>query len=94
MHSDLVKLQRAVEKHIDEIWVDEPLDITLLKNGYIKSGAGIKEQYFTTLVMLSGEVRALGIHIFPDLLYHANNATFSLSQLIDMTKKPWRLIWV
>lgn len=87
MHSDLVKLQRAVEKHIDEIWVDEPLDITLLKNGYIKSGAGIKEQYFTTLVMLSGEVRALGIHIFPDLLYHANNATFSLSQLIDMTKK-------
>ncbi|WP_394266892.1 hypothetical protein [Anaerotignum sp.] len=83
----MTELQREIEKHIDEIWVDEPLDITLLKNGYVRSGAGIKEQYFTTLVMLSGEVRALGIHIFPDLLHHAKKETFSLSQLSDMTKR-------
>lgn len=87
MHERLIALQKEVKKHVDEIWIDEPKDVMFIRNGYIKSGAGIKNQYFTTLVMLSGEIRALGIHIFSDLLHYAKDGSFSLQQLIKMTKK-------
>ncbi len=87
MKPEAEKLLLDIEKHTDEIWIEEPYDIFLLKNGIIESGAGIKDQYFTVLVMLSGEVRALGIHVFSDLLEFARSGSFTLAQLCAMAKK-------
>ena len=91
MYEKLAALQDEIEEHIQEIWVQEPRDILYIKNGYIQSGAGIKEQYFTTMVMLSGEVRALGVHIFPDLLFYAKSGDYSLEQLIHMTERSLQI---
>lgn len=80
-----------VQKKIEEIWVDEPMDIFLLKNGYNPSGAGRANQYFSPFVMLSGESRALGIHIFPRLLDFARSGHFSLDQMKYMIEVMLRL---
>ena len=87
MNPVIARLMDDVERHTGEIWVSEPDDIFRLKNGVIESGAGIHGQYFTVMVMLSGEVRALGIHIFSDLLAFARGGEFSLGQLRTMTRK-------
>ncbi len=83
--------QARVQAHIDAIWVDEPRDIYLLKKGYAPSGAGIHNQFFTTTVMLSGEVRALGIQVFPRLLAFCKSGKFSVEQMQYMADEFVRL---
>lgn len=85
MEKKLAEFRDRVKMEIEEIWVDEPRDIYFLKKGYAPSGAGIHNQYFTTTVMLSGEMRALGIHVFPDLLKFARSGAFTIDQLRTMT---------
>ena len=87
MNSVVAQLMDDIERHTSDIWVNEPDDIFRLKNGVIESGAGIHGQYFTVMVMLSGEVRALGIHILNDLLAFSKGNDFSLDQLRIMTRK-------
>jgi hypothetical protein len=83
-------LRDKITEEIEKIWIDEPHDIYALKNGYIPSGAGVKGQYFTVLVMLGGLVRGLGIHTFPQLLQFAKE-DFTLNQLIFITKSSIRV---
>jgi len=89
--NQIAEFRARVQKHTEDIWVDEPKDIFLIKNGYIPSGAGRANQYFSPLVMLSGEVRALGIQIFPRLLEFARSGKFSLEQLKYMIDSMLRL---
>jgi len=76
----------CVEKHTREIWLDEPHDIFCIKNGYLGSEAGCDGQYFSPLVMLSGEVRCLGTHIFADLAVFCRQDEFTLPLLKTMLK--------
>lgn len=87
MNENLSLLLMDIDDHTDAIWIEEPRDILRLKNGIIESGAGIHNQYFTVMVMLSSEVRALGIHIFSDLREFASSGEFTLPQLVTMTRK-------
>lgn len=84
MNAEMMDFKKRVMNHTDAIWVREPLDIYFLKKGYAPSGAGINNQYFTTTVMLSGEIRALGIHIFPELLKFSKSGHFTLEQIKEM----------
>ncbi|MDR2136807.1 MAG: hypothetical protein LBO68_00840 [Synergistaceae bacterium] len=79
------RLKEDIERHLEEIWLDEPRDIADVRRGYFPEGAGIYGQYFSVLVMLGGEMRALGVHIFSDLLkFMADENLFSLVQLKKM----------
>jgi hypothetical protein len=89
-NQNLAALKGKIKEEIEKIWIDEPYDIYALKNGYIPSGAGVRDQYFTVLVMLSGLVRGLGIHTFPQLLEFARE-DFTVKQLIFMTKSLIRV---
>ncbi len=86
MNEKLREFKARVMEHTEKIWVEEPRDVYFLKKGYSTSGAGIHNQYFTTTVMLSGEIRALGVHIFPDLLKFARSGNFTAEQLCQMSK--------
>ena len=81
MEKKAAEFKAKVSRHIEDIWTQEPRDIYLLKNGYLPSGAGLKDQYFTPMVQLAGEVRGLGINIFPRLLSYCQNGQFSLGQI-------------
>ncbi|EST53923.1 hypothetical protein T458_21290 [Brevibacillus panacihumi W25] len=80
-----------LEKEIEEIWVNEPEDIYALKKGYLPSGAGIYGQYYSVLVMLGGEMRALGIHIFADLIAFSQDPEFDLKHLQTMAKRMLKI---
>ncbi|NLJ79252.1 MAG: hypothetical protein GX329_07810 [Tissierellia bacterium] len=87
----LRELKQVIEKEIEDIWVTEPKDIYNIKNGYLGSEAGVYDQYFTPLVMLSGEVRALGIHTFSSLLDFSEKSEFTLDILKTMTKRMLKI---
>lgn len=76
-----------IKNEIKNIWVDEPKDVFNIKNGYLGSDAGVYNQYFTPLVMLGGEMRCLGFHIFADLNDFAKKTEFTLDILKIMTKR-------
>jgi len=76
----------SVDRQIQEIWLDEPHDIYCIKNGYLGSEAGCDGQYFSPLVMLSGEIRCLGTHIFADLAVFCGQDGFTLDLLKTMLK--------
>lgn len=81
----------SVEKETNRIWINEPEDIYALKKGYLPSGAGIYDQYYSVLVMLGGEMRALGVHIFADLLEFSKQSDFDLEILKIMSKRMLKI---
>ncbi|WP_078592632.1 hypothetical protein [Evansella clarkii] len=91
MSKAIYLFKEEIETEIDKIWLKEPEDIYALKKGYLPSGAGIYDQYFSVLVMLGGEMRALGIHIFADLLDLAEHEEFHLSHLKIMVKRMLKI---
>ena len=91
MKDKLGLLLEKIEQHTKDIWAEEPRDIFRIKNGYFPSGAGIKDQYFTTIVMLSGEMRALGIHIFPDLIHYCVQNMVDFPKILNMTKRALQI---
>jgi len=76
-----------VENQTKEIWLDEPHDIFCIKHGYLGSEAGCDGQYFSPLVMLSGEIRCLGTHVFADLSVFCRKDEFTLVLLKIMLKQ-------
>ncbi|WP_158736791.1 hypothetical protein [Alteribacillus sp. YIM 98480] len=82
-----LKFVEEVEAEIDHIWLEEPHDVFALKNGCLPSGAGIYNQYFSVLVMLSGEMRTLAIHIFADLIDLGKKQEFEMIHLRLMVKR-------
>lgn len=76
-----------VERQTKEIWLDEPCDIYCIKNGYLGSEAGCDGQYFSPLVMLSGEIRCLGTHVFADLSVFCRREEFTLDLLKTMLRR-------
>ncbi|TMW71188.1 hypothetical protein [Alteribacter natronophilus] len=85
--NEIVTFKKEVEEEITNIWINEPEDIFVLKKGYLPSGAGIYDQYFSVLVMLSGEMRSLGIHAFADLMAFAESPAFQMDQIRIMVKR-------
>jgi hypothetical protein len=81
----------AVQKIVDEIhdetqriWISPPSEITDLHQGRTGSRAGSRNQYFSTLVFLNGEVRPLG--------YCSLNGLVRLTRATDLPLDTLRLI--
>ncbi len=74
---------KEIERETDKIWVDEPLEIKKLRLGVIDSGAGTYHQYFSTLVFVDGDIRALGCYCANGLARSADLKSTTLEQLKD-----------
>jgi hypothetical protein len=72
------KLRREVEAETKRIWLDEPDEVRRLRLGLIDSGAGSYGQYFSTLVFVDGEVRALGYLCYTGILKVLDDPDFDL----------------
>ena len=49
-----------IEREIDKNWLDEPIEVTMSKNGVFPSGAGTDGQYLGNLFFLVCDTQAMG----------------------------------
>jgi hypothetical protein len=79
-------LKREIDSEIKRIWLDEPFELKKIRRGFIDSGAGSYGQYFTTLVFMDGEVRALGYIVFTGILKAIDDPAFDMSHIRNMSR--------
>ena len=66
------EVKDEIEKEIDKIWVDEPIEVTLSKKGYFPGRAGAAHgNYFGNLFFQVSELQGLGPYIVEPLMYQA-----------------------
>lgn len=78
------ELVMEIRQEIDRIWTEEPLELRKIRLGFIDSGAGSYGQYFSTLVFVDGEVRALGYLCLGSLVQLSDDPVFDLDRLKKM----------
>lgn len=83
--SMVCRLNQDLIQETDRIWMDEPYEITLIKNGLILSGAGSNGQYYSVLVHLEGFMMFLGPHVIYRLLLLTKDPEISLYALREVT---------
>ena len=79
------QLNQDLIQETDRIWMDEPYEITLIKNGLILSGAGSNGQYYSVLVHLEGFMMFLGPHVIYRLLLLTKDPDISLYAIREVT---------
>lgn len=83
------EIKAELDAETKKIWLKEPEEITLLRNGIVPSGSGSYGQYFSTWVFASGDMRALGSWVTPPAILHSmEDPSFTL----DQCKKLWKWI--
>lgn len=83
---ELEKLKQEIDVEIKRIWLEEPEEVKKLRLGVIDSGAGSYGQYFTTLVFVDGEVRALGYLVLSGIMKAIDDPEFDLAQIRRLSK--------
>lgn len=74
-----------LRKETDRIWLTEPLEVKRLRLGVspLRSGAG--GQYFSNMVFVNGDMRALSTWITPGVMLRSlNDESFTLKQCQDL----------
>lgn len=78
MTADLIA---DLERETEKIWLEEPEEIRTMRLGVFPSGAGSYGQYFSNLVFVNGDMRALSTWITPTVILNAvDDETFDLAQ--------------
>lgn len=77
----LAELKQALQQETDRIWLDEPIEIKRMRLGVYTSGAGSYGQYFSNMVFVNGDMRAISTWITPDaVLRCVGDPSFTLDQ--------------
>lgn len=76
-----------IEKEIDRIWFEEPIEIQKIRMGVIDSGAGTGEQSFTVLVHLEAYMMLIGADVMYRLLKISKYEDTNLSTMNRMTRE-------
>ncbi|NLC10932.1 MAG: hypothetical protein GX767_01590 [Firmicutes bacterium] len=80
-------VKEALEKEIDKIWFEEPLEVTMSKHGVFPSGAGTKGKYFGNLLFLVADTQAMGWWTIEPAMYAAlDDELFTLEHCKRMFK--------
>jgi hypothetical protein len=80
-----IEVKDEIEKEIDKIWYDEPIEVTLSKNGIYPSGAGSQERYFGNLFFQVSDPMCLGWSLVEPAMYKAiADENFTLQALKNM----------
>jgi hypothetical protein len=82
---DLTDLIAELEQATDQIWLDEPAEITLIRHGVTIGGGGSNGQYFANLVHLEAFTMLLGPHVMFRLLLLAEDPAIDLYALREVT---------
>jgi len=83
---EVQKLRQEIDAEIKRIWLEEPEEVRKIFAGFIDSGAGSYGQYFTTVVFMDGEVRALGYLVFTGILRALDDPDFDLGQIRKLSQ--------
>jgi hypothetical protein len=78
------KLVQEIVTETQKIWIDPPKDLLDIHNGHIKSGAGSRGQYFTTMLFVNGEQRPFGYGALGGLIRSAFNTDVPVEALKAM----------
>lgn len=85
MNEAVEALKQRLVLETDRIWLDEPEEIKAMRLGVFTSGAGSYGQYFSNLVFVNGDMRALSTWITPAIIVRAlDDERFSLEQCKDL----------
>lgn len=89
MAKDWKDVKDAIEREIDKNWWDEPIEVTMSKNGVFPSGAGTDGQYLGNLFFLVSDTQAMGWWTAAPAIQQAlADPLFTL----DHCKQMWRYI--
>jgi hypothetical protein len=80
-HPTVDALVREIVSETQRIWVDPPAELLDIHNGRIKSGAGSRGQYFTTMLFVNGEQRPFGYGALGGLIRSCFNSDISVDGL-------------
>lgn len=75
------EVKDEIEQEIDLIWYDEPVELTLSKQGIYPSGAGAHGQAFGNMVFLFADTHAIGGFVFEAPMFSfIDSPDFTLQQ--------------
>jgi hypothetical protein len=83
--ADWRQLKAQIEAKIDEVWIEEPAEVTLIKWGVNRKKAGSGGQYFATLVQLETYTILLGQRTLYSLMLMASKPEFDLPLVKRLT---------
>ena len=86
MSKDWRAVKKDIDSELEKIRIEAPSEVRKMMQGVIDSGAGSYGQYFSTIVFVSGEVRALGIYSARFLLHAVDIPGITLDQLKALAK--------
>ncbi|TGT91326.1 MULTISPECIES: hypothetical protein [unclassified Mesorhizobium] len=84
---DWRQAKSIIEKEIDRVWFDEPVEIQKVRWGIIDSGAGSGEQSFSVLVHLEAYLMLVGADVMYRLLKISKYEDMQLPTLNRMTRE-------
>jgi len=84
---DWREAKTLIEKEIDRVWFDEPVEIQKIRWGVIDSGAGTGDQSFTVLVHLEAYLMLIGADVMYRFLKISQYEDMELKTLNRITKE-------
>lgn len=86
MVNDWRKVKRKLDEETEHIRFSPPSEVLkIFKYGIIETGQGSYGQYFTTMVFVEGDCRALCYYHLANLIVAADEPSFTLEQLKYLT---------
>jgi hypothetical protein len=79
------ELVREINDETQRIWIDPPEELLDIHAGRIKSRAGSRDQYFTTMLFVNGEQRPFGYGALGGLVRSCFNTNVSLDALKQLS---------
>lgn len=75
------QLINDIQQETEKIWIDEPDEIKAMRLGVFPAGAGTNGQFFSNLVFVNGDMRALSTWITPAVILRSlDDEAFDLDQ--------------
>jgi hypothetical protein len=79
------ELVREINDETQRIWIDPPEELLDIHAGRIKSRAGSRDQYFTTMLFVNGEQRPFGYGALGGLVRSCFNSNVSVDVLKQLS---------
>lgn len=84
--SEAMQLKKEIDEEIQKIWLKEPDEVKKIRMGIIDSGAGAYGQYFTTLMFVDGESRALGYLALGSIYNAVRDPVFEFTHIYKLSR--------
>lgn len=77
----LEEIKKALQEETDKIWLTEPDEVKRMRLGVFSSDAGSYGQYFSNMVFVNGDMRAIATWVTPGMVLRSlEDPSFTLEQ--------------